>query len=547
MSSASSHSSVPPLASRLAHAFASAAPTMTAVLPGVALALLHSTMLDVPSADLIDAIDTDRYRIHWISGSYLLGSALGMALTGFCGHLLGLRGAYLLGLAMFSLIGAACGLVNEIIWMAPLRFGQGLGNGLTISVGMVLVWRALPTQRAFAMAMYGMAVYVPAMLGVVLGGLLTTWFDWRWIFFLLAPLGLTIWAVAWWLLPAVEACDPDPRTTEPKQNRFDLFGFALLATWIAAMNVALDMGQYWGWQTSRHFVIWAGLFLVAFSTFVGWGLTARHPLINLRVFGRRNTTLGLGIKALFSINVLALASLLTLYMVNLRGYQWWQTGLVFLPAAGMMAIGIAVGIAVGRPWNRRWRMFTGLAVMIAATAQLTVLDVYTSKFWLAGVLSVWGAGAGIVIGPALITIFEGLELPDAMQMAGVFNILRSQPAFVATVTLATFWTQDTDAYFDFMRQDIHTNRPVVTQSYRTAQSHFITRGSPHQESVKQSHALVRKWTHANARAFALQVIMRDLAWLTAPALVLVLFVRRADGSAMGGDQENDSSQAIVNR
>ena len=90
MSSVISSPHVPPLASRLAHAFTSAAPTMTAVLPGVALALLHSTMLDVPSADLIDAINTDRYRIHWISGSYLLGSAMGMALTGFSGHLLGL-------------------------------------------------------------------------------------------------------------------------------------------------------------------------------------------------------------------------------------------------------------------------------------------------------------------------------------------------------------------------------------------------------------------------------------------------------------------------
>jgi hypothetical protein len=173
-------------------------------------------------------------------------------------------------------------------------------------------------------------------------------------------------------------------------------------------------------------------------------------------------------------------------------------------------------------------MFTGLSVMVIATWQFTALDLYTSKFWISGVLSAWGAGCGLVIGPALFTIFEGLNLDETMTLAGVFNIFRSIPAYIATVTLVTFWMQATDAHFDTLRQSVQYNVPIVSQSYVDSQQRFVTRGSPHDQSVAQSHALISKWTHANARAFALQDVLRDLAFFTAAGLVAVCFVRRPD-------------------
>ena len=75
---------------------------------------------------------------------------------------------------------------------------------------------------------------------------------------------------------------------------------------------------------------------------------------------------------------------------------------------------------------------------------------------MAGVLAAWGLGAGLVIGPALMTIFEALPIDETMMLAGVFNIMRSLPAFIATVMLMTLWTQSTDAQFDTLRQNVAT-------------------------------------------------------------------------------------------
>lgn len=497
---------------------------MLAVLPGVALALAHSTMLNVPSADIIDALDTDRYRIHWISGSYVLGSALGMALTKFCSSRIGLRRSYLLGALVFALAGGACGLVNDVILMAPLRWFEGLGNGLMISAGMVILWNAFPRHRELAMALYGMAVFVPATAGAVIGGLITALESWRWIFFIDLPLGAIVIALAWLLLPHdAEECAPHP-------VKFDVVGVGLLLASIVTISVVLDLGQYWGWVTSRQFSVWLIGCVAAFSGFLAWGLWGKNSLFNLRIFGRRNITLGLLVKILFSINLYSLVAILSKYMIDLRGYQWWQAAMVILPAVATMALSIGLGIALGRDGNRRLRMFFGLGIMLLCTWQLTMLDMYTSKFWLAAVLGVWGCGAGLVIEPALSTIFAGLSMDDTMTLAGVFNICRVLPAYVAAIAFTTLWTQSTDAHFDTLRQNVRYNRPVVSASYESADQRFVDRGSPHDRSAKQSHAMISQWTHANALAFALEDVLGDLALVLAPGLILVCLVQRSGQS-----------------
>ena len=152
---------------------------------------------------------------------------------------------------------------------------------------------------------------------------------------------------------------------------------------------------------------------------------------------------------------------------------------------------------------------------------------------MAAMLSVWGLGAGLMIGPALVTIFEGLSLDEALVLAGVFNISRALPAFAAAVILGTMWSRSTDAQFDNLRQNVEYNRPIVTQSYSAAQQYFVAHGSGQEISIKQSHALVAHWTHANAKVFALEEVLRYLAMITAVGLIVALLLPSAKPQAIG--------------
>jgi EmrB/QacA subfamily drug resistance transporter len=491
---------------------------MLAVLPGVVLTMLHSTALDLPRADVVAALDSDRYRIQWITGAYVLGSALGMGLTGFVGGRLGLRWAYLLAVALFTLAGGACAGVSEVFWMTPLRLAQGLGNGLVISAGMVLLWRAFPVHKELAMALYGMGVFLSALAGAPLGGLLTTWYSWRLLFLLNLPAGTLVVLLAWRLLP------PD-RPAGGARPPFDWLGLGLLASCVVTLSVVLDLGQYWGWLTSPFFVPWLAGLVVALAAFVAWGVWAPAPLVNLRPLAIRHFALGVGIKVVFSINLFVLVGLLSGYMIGLRGYQWWQGSLVLLPALGGMFAALLAGAFWGTDANRKARMFGGLALMALATGLLSVLDLYTARGWQAVHLTLWGIGAGLVTGPALLTTFEGLSTEQALRTAGVFNILRTLPVFVAAGILGTLLTQHTDAQFDVLRQTIRYNRPVVVAALRGPESYFIRQGSNRALAGKQAHAALGQWVHANARAFALQGVLRLLALAPAAGLVLVLLVR----------------------
>jgi DHA2 family multidrug resistance protein len=301
-------------------------------------------------------------------------------------------------------------------------------------------------------------------------------------------------------------------------------GLALLLSWIIPLNVVLDLGQYWGWLASPFLVSWLAVLLVAFPAFVLWGICHPRPLINLRILALPQFALGLFIKILFSVNLYVLVGLLSGYMIRLRANQWWQGGLVLAAGVATMLLGILVGIGVGNDGNRRLRMASGLSVMCAAVALLAGVDVYTAKPWQAGCVALWGFGAGLVAGPALLTTFEGLSDEQCLRTAGIFNICRSIPAFFVSGLLAIFLTQRSDAHFDYLRQTVRYNQPAVAETLRNLEGHYVGRGYPAALTTRQAHATLGMWTKANARAAAFRDILRILALAPAMGLLLALIV-----------------------
>jgi len=364
------------------------------------------------------------------------------------------------------------------------------------------------------MALYGMAIYAPALAGAPLGGFLTASLSWRLIFLVNLPLGILFGALAWRLLAAEPPAPASP-------TRMDWIGLVLLVAWLIPLNVVLDLGQYWGWLTSPCLVSWLAVLLVVFPAFVLWGIYHPRPLIGLRVLALPHFALGLAIKIFFSINLYILVHILSGYMIQLRGYQWWQGGLVLLAGVATMLLGILIGIGAGNDGNRRLRMASGLSVMCVAVALLAAVDVYTAKQWQAGCVALWGFGAGLVAGPALHTTFEGLSDEECLRTAGIFNICRSIPVFSASGLLAILLTQRTDAHFDYLRQTIQYNQPVVAETLRNLN---VGRGYLAQLTTRQAHATLGMWTRAKARASAFRDGVLMLALAPALGLVLALVV-----------------------
>jgi len=291
------------------------------------------------------------------------------------------------------------------------------------------------------------------------------------------------------------------------------------------MVVVVVMGQYWGWFCSPFFVCWFLGSVILFSGFVLWGVFARAPLISLRPLAVRNFGVGLCIKALFAVNLYILLGLLSSYMISLRGYQWWQGALVFLPGFCTMLCTMLIGARWGRDRDRKARMFLGMAGMTALTWYIGAhVDLYWSKIPLAVAFALWAGFAGFVVGPAMLTIFHGLAPSRLAYAAGVFNIMRTLPAFAVGCMLVVLLTRQSDFNFDRLRQDITYNRPLVTETYGRMEAHFARHGSGRVLQKRQAQALMVKWVHVNAQAFGFRTVLKYLALITASGPVLILFL-----------------------
>jgi MFS transporter, DHA2 family, multidrug resistance protein len=488
------------------------------VLPGICTVMLHSAVLDLPRGDVIDALDADRYRIYWIIGSFLLGGASGMAMTGFWRARCGLRTTYVGALLAFAAAAALCATVESAEAMAPWRLVAGYAMGVVLCAGMLTLWCECPGEEELAMTLYAMGVYLSAFVGVIVGGFVLYRISWQALFLMELPLATAAAMVAFLLLPA----DAPPR--DVARPPFDLAGLAFFVAWVATMIPVVVLGHYWGWLDSPFFVPWGAGFAIASAAFVGWGLLAARPLIDLRPLGDRNFGLGLVVKALFSIDLFVLVSLLSGYMVGARGYQWWQGGSVFLPAFVAMAATMLAGARSGRDRDRKLRIFVGLAVMSAVTWHVGRVDLYTSKTWLALWLGVWGAGAGLAIGPTMLTVFAGLPRETLSHAAGVFNIFRTLPVFAVGTLLVALLTIQQDTHFDRLRLRITYDRPLVAATRTAVARHAAARGGG-AASAAQARAVLGRWVRANANAFALGDVLRTLALITASSLLLVPLLR----------------------
>lgn len=485
--------------------------------PSLALMGTSSTILDIPTVVMVPALDTDRYRYQWTTGASLLGALLGMALLRWYRDRFGLRVVYLSGMLIFTLGCAACGAAPDVPWLTPARFVQSFGKGLVVANVLATMWREFPHRKDLAMAFYGIGLYFGKAIAPTVGGFLTDYPDWRWIFYSNMLLGLVTFVLSWWVLLPDK---PEDVTPQP----FDWPGLGLLVVWVIALMVCLMRGQKWGWTTDETWVVLAALFVVTFTAWLTWEFLSPTPLVDLGLLRARTFTLALTIKSLYVINLYGIITVLAHYMVVLRAYPRTTTGLVLLPGALAMGLMLVVSGLVGMQWNRKRRLLTGLVVMAFASWQLGVLDLYTAKWWIALDFVLWGAGAGLVVSPVICLPQEGLTQAQVVSSASIKNMVRILPGTLGSLVVSIALTRQGDIYQDALRRDVTYNRAVVEDVRLRLADHLAMRGSSGEVVPEQVNRVLGTYVSTDAQAYACGTVAQYLALVCVAGAVLALFL-----------------------
>src|SRR5689334_1551744 len=209
---------------------------------GVLMIVLDSTIVNVALPSIRADLGFTETSLVWVVNAYLLTFGGFLLLGGRLGDLFGHRRIFLLGLAVFTIASAACGLANTQGLLVAGRAVQGLGGAVVSAVSLSLIMNVFtePGERAKAMGIYGFVCSGGGSIGVLLGGALTSSLSWHWIFLVNIPIGVAVYLLCRALLPAGRGAAEAPR--------LDLAGAVLVTTSLILAVYAIVNGNEVGWS-----------------------------------------------------------------------------------------------------------------------------------------------------------------------------------------------------------------------------------------------------------------------------------------------------------
>ncbi|TMR39445.1 MFS transporter [Nonomuraea zeae] len=394
--------------------------------PGPKLALLAFTQLIVALdynivyvalPDIGAALGFSAQSVQWVVSAYAIGLGGLLLLGGRIVDKLGPRGVFVTGLALYGVASLAGGLATHAGLLIAARAVQGAGGALLTPATLALIYRGFAEGplRNRALGAWGMAGSAGLAAGSLLGGVLTSYLGWEWVFFVNVPLAAGAALAALRLLPA------DPRRSS-RLAGFDVPGAVLATAGATLLVLGLAGGPEAGWATVRG----AGS-LVAGAALLGLLLLvesrSRDPLIPLRLLRQRGLATTMAVIAIFQATLGGGYYVLTSYLQPVLGYSALQAGLTFLPLTlvCMAAAMKAAPVLLGR-WGIRTTLSAGMfgtglgiAVLIAGTP----ID---GGFWtlLPGSV-IWGFFGGV----AFVALFAAAGAGVASQEQGVASGLAS--------------------------------------------------------------------------------------------------------------------------
>lgn len=260
----------------------------------------------------------------WMQTYYFISLALALPVSAWLAAAVGEVRLYWTAMIVMALASLLCAVTSDLFWFLSGRALQGFFGGLTIPLSQTLLIREYPeSSKSFAVSLWSIAALSPFTLGPAVGGWLADHLGWRWLFYLNGPLPLLAAALVWALL--------FDRQSPQRKMPFDGVGFLLLAAALVCLQTSLNQGQDADWYNSVQLVVMtlAGLLMLVY--FIIWELAERSPLLDLRLFARRNFAIG---SIMLSVSFMLMYGLLSVLLVRLQvvsGYTSFLAGSVLLP------------------------------------------------------------------------------------------------------------------------------------------------------------------------------------------------------------------------
>jgi EmrB/QacA subfamily drug resistance transporter len=406
------------------------------------MVVLDIAIVNVALPSIRSDLDFSQTNLQWVISAYAIMFGGTLLLGGRLADLLGRRRLFVAGLALFTASSLLCGLAWSEASLIGFRALQGLGGALLVPAALSLLMTTFAEgrERNLALGIYAAASGSGAAVGVLLGGLLTSYLNWSWIFFINIPVGVAAIALTPLLLRESRA--------ELADRHFDFPGAASVTAGLMLVVYATTRAASDGWGAPTTLALF-GASAILIVAFVVIELRSRSPLLPLRIFRLRTLTGANAAMAIVGAVTFAEFFVLTLYLQNVLRYSAVETGLAFLGFALSVVVISNVAQAVVSRFGVRPTLTLGLLASAVSVAWLTRLPLdgqYFSDLFPALILG--GAGLGLSFVPITIGGLAGVERSDAGVASGLINTSRQVGGAIGIAAVSAIAATSTSNYAD---------------------------------------------------------------------------------------------------
>src|SRR5262245_37893604 len=368
--------------------------------------------------------------LEWTVNAYTLSFAVFLLTGAALGDRFGRRRLFAIGLAIFTAASAAAAMAPDIGTLVTARAIQGVGGAIAMPLTLTLLASVVPAaKRGIAFGVWSATGGLGVALGPVIGGAITEYSSWQWIFWVNVPIGLI-------LLPLLTRV----RESRGGAGRLDPVGTTLVTLGLFGVVFGVVRGNGHGWTSAQVLgaLIVGGLLLVAF---LAWEVRVRAPMVPLRIFRNRGFALTSAVSLVMSFGMFGAVFLSAQFLQTVQGYSPLAAGVRTLPWTAMPVLAAPLSGLLSDRIGARRILAIGLALQAAGIAWLatvTSVDVPYGDLVPAFVLA--GVGMGLYFAPiARLTIdFAPTNLQGVA--SGTSNMLRQLGTVLGVAVLGAVFS-----------------------------------------------------------------------------------------------------------
>ncbi len=496
---------------------------------GAFMAVLNIQIVNASLADIQGAIGAGIDDGGWISTSYLIAEIVVIPLSGWLAQVFSVRIYLLTNAVLFLVFSAACAFAQDLPQMIALRAVQGFTGGVLIPMAFTLIITLLPkAKQPIGLAMFAIsATFAPA-IGPTIGGYLTENFGWEYIFYVNVIPGAIMIAMLFFSLEAKPM-----KLSQLAEG--DWAGIVTMAIGLAALQTVLEEGNKDDWFGSPFIVRLAVIAAIALTLFVAIELTAKKPLLNLRILFRRN--FGFGVLANFLLGVALYGSvfILPVYLSRIQGYNSEQIGMVLAWTGLPQLVLIPLVPRLMKRVDPRIVIGVGFALFAASNFMNIYMtnDYATDQlFWPNVVRAI---GQALVFAPLSAIATAGIEAENAGSASGLFNMMRNLGGAIGIAALQTLLTKREQYHSNVLSQSVSMFEQATRTRLEQLTQYFMNHGvidrvdATHRAYVAIGHVVQKQ---AYILAFSDTFYLLGVALIV--ALIASMLLKKPDHLDAGG-------------